>query len=198
MEADDVRMPTLICPDRLNRATLCGAGWNRHRLGGPLELDIKGWPRRTPLPHRVLTLRLTDPALGLDTQPYWPIPLIYGLRISGSRLAYQVTGGAQIEIQDFRGKPSKDWPYAGYPETLPTVPLYFGTAEPIDWMELEKHEDWHGLTHQDSRPGANEVLVVVPPNDAYGDFLVGLVGGPGAGADPVPGQPEFTHRRGVE
>jgi hypothetical protein len=59
---------------------------------------------------------------------------------------------------------------------LPTVPLYFGAPKPINWKKLEEDEDWGGLTNQGSRPGANEVLLVVPSNDAYGVSLWGWSG----------------------
>ena len=172
----NILTPTLIFPVGLTRATFSGSDRNRHRLGGPLELDIEHWPRRGHSPHRIATLDPMDPAFGLGTRYHSPIPLIYGLQISGCRLRYQLNGHRKVKIQECQGQPAKNWPYAGYPEMLPTVPLHFQAPEPIDWKALEEDEDFHGLTNQDSRPKANEVLLVVPPNDTYGVSLWGLSG----------------------
>jgi hypothetical protein len=176
MTADKICMPTLIFPDRLVRASFAGSGLNRHRLGGPLELEIKKWPRRYPPPHRVLTLDTMDPALDLDIQRASPIPLIYGFQLSGCRMKYKLTRSDDIEIQECQGQLAKNWPYADYPPMLPTVPLFFKSSEPIDWKKLEQDEDWSGLTNQDSRPKKDEILIVVPPNDVYGVSLWGWSG----------------------
>ncbi|MDB5301076.1 MAG: hypothetical protein JWO87_2739 [Phycisphaerales bacterium] len=132
MTADSIRTPTLIFPDRLVRSSLTGREVNRHRLGGPLELDIKGWPRRHPRPHRVVTINTMDPACDLDIQHTSPIPLIYGFQLNGCRLKYRVTGSNEVELQECQGRPAKNWPYAGYPSMLPAIPLYFQAWERID------------------------------------------------------------------
>jgi len=176
MTADEILTPTLIFPDSLACASLAGRGPNRHRFGGPLELDIKGWPKRHPQPHRLATLFLSDPACGLNTSHYAHIPLIYGFELDGCRLKYRVSVSRRLEVTECQGQREKDWPYAGYPIMFPTLPLYFQAPKSIDWKELESNEDWSGLTRQDSRPGPNEVLVVVPSNDAYGVSLWGWSG----------------------
>ena len=80
MDADDILTPTIIFPRRLMRASLSGKGPNRHRLGGPLELDLIGWPKRLPRPHRLMTLPLADPVLRLGKD----VPLHTVIRVAVS------------------------------------------------------------------------------------------------------------------
>jgi len=179
VNAGELLTPTVIFPDRILRSSFTGEGRNRHRFGGPVEVSIKPWPRSAPRPHCVMRVDLDDPTLGLcweDTPVATKIPLIYGFRIDGCRLTYRVRRSNELEVMKLEGGRPKDWPYSDYPAVFPTVPLYFESAKPLDWNKLEDDEDWVGLTRQDARPAKGEMLVVVPPNDAYGVSLWGNSG----------------------
>jgi hypothetical protein len=144
-------------------------------------LDVGRWPERWPVPHRVVTLNLNDPDLGkLDTDnTWWPdrLPLIYAYRVSGCRIKYEWLSSGDLQLVEREGHPDqRDWPYRDYPVMFPTAPLVALPPQHIPWRQLEWDEDWFGLTWQDSRPSESEMLLVVPPNDAYGVSLWGQSG----------------------
>jgi len=131
-----------------------------------------------PGPQRLLTIALQDPLLqklGLEFTGFVSsLSLLYAFQVSPCRFKYEVES---LKLLEFEGESEgQDWPYENYPARFPVVPLAFEKPKPINWKKLEADEDWHGITAQDSRPGKDEVLVVVPPNDGYGVSLWGESG----------------------
>lgn len=141
-----------------------------HRFGGPLALDIRGAGARPPVLHRVLTLALSDPLLGLAIDGLSELPLIYGFTYDGCRLKYRVTAHRQIELLEMHPQhPSADWPYPGYPAAF--AERRFGLRDDGEIEPDQVHElTWQGVETIDPADG---VIAIVPPTDQYGASLWG-------------------------
>src|SRR5690348_9899694 len=126
MDARSIRTPALIFRDHLVRTRIAPNFEFRHRVGGPLEMELEGWPKQMPEPHRLLTLGLFDPILlklGLKFKFHKShLPLVYSFRISGCRMKYELESPKLLSL---KGEPGKNWPYKDYPPIFPTVPLVF-------------------------------------------------------------------------
>ena len=154
--------PTVLSPTRTLVSTLAPAGPSPHSFGGPLGIDVDGWAAGYPLPHRVVTIDLSDPVFGLQRGSVPRLPLLYAFRIDACAMSYRITTATTVELVSCQGKPEADWPYPGYPGQFPRIPLRF---DPVDSVPPANA---HG-----ERPEPGELLVVVPCSPAYGVSLWG-------------------------
>jgi hypothetical protein len=126
-------------------------------FGGPPEVLIEGMPRRSRPLHHIVTLwnyhiDLKSVRFGMRT------PCFYGLRYEGCELAYQRTGTAAINITSLKPRqPGDDYPYAGYPDLLPYVPLRLATKVECTAEQLSGR-----LYNTGWRCQPSKVYVVVP------------------------------------
>jgi hypothetical protein len=152
----------------------------RHWFGGELDVEIGALPDELhplhrilpidlpdgPYPlHRILTIDMTDGLLGvLAGGDLKHVPLIYGMRYEACDLAYRVASPRRIEIKRWAGRASvDDWPYDGYPDSLPRVGLRLLDPVPASLEEFGK------LTHQGIDFGdPDEMIIIVPSTADYG------------------------------
>jgi hypothetical protein len=159
-------------------------------FGGPPHFSFKftGKPFGTRPIHHVMTL-YWNILPGIEKKGFSDLPLFYGLRYGGCRMKYEIVP-PEWEISEIEGllaskralpdlseachvlemeptKSSEDWPYIGYPDLLPYVPLQLAKripCSPEEFQDLIVHGD-------EVKP--NEVTVVVPPMYDLGLSLFG-------------------------
>ena len=169
LPAEQLTGPVVAARARVLVADFSARG-GTHRFGGPLGLEVRGARARSALLHRVLTLSLTDPLLGLSMEGLNELPLVYGLRHDGCRLRYRVTSGRQIELIELTpASPAKSWPYSKYPPKFPERRFALrndGAIEPEQVDELT----WQGVERIDPADG---IVAIVPPSKKYGVSLWG-------------------------
>lgn len=137
--------------------------------GGPLELEVDGMDLAQPL-HRVATIAVDHlRPLGLPWR-FSELPLVYGLRYSDCRLHYTFEPGAIVPSSMEPREPTEDWPYAGYPQLLPFVPLEPGPIAPSTWEEFRQR-----APSLPERP-LLELVVLVPPPATLGFSMWGRMG----------------------
>jgi hypothetical protein len=115
-----------------------------------------------------MTIDLTDDRLGIgDPHNLGQLPLVFGMRYEASEMRYEVDSCSSIKLKwPCEASPSSpdDWPYDGYPDTLPRLGLRFLDPTPC---KLEAFSD---LTHQGINfAEPDEVIVIVPSTQNYGD-----------------------------
>jgi hypothetical protein len=144
-----------------------------HRFGGPLALEVRGDAPTPPALHRVLTLSLADPTLGLSIPGLSEFPLVYGFVFDGCKLTYRVNRDGEIQILEMSPrKPSPDWPYPNYPAAFSARRFALRADSQIEPDQV--HElTWQDLAHIDPAHG---VVAIVPPSPAYGLSLWGPSG----------------------
>jgi len=139
------------------------------RFGGPLELRVEGVAHGPRPLHQVASLARHQLPASVPAGFPARLPLIYGLRFNGCALSYRF-GTAELELFEIHPRRSdEDWPYPGFPELLPFVPLAAGTPRPASWDEFAAG------TPLAERPPA-ELVAVVPPPATVGVSLWGSEG----------------------
>jgi hypothetical protein len=165
-DVSSLTTPALYYRERAFLSELVDPVGARHFFGGELSLAITGEPHGPYPLHRIMTIDLTDDRLGIpDPHQIGQVPLIFGMRYEASEMRYEVKSSRSIKLKwPCETEPSSpdDWPYGGYPDTLPRLGLRFRDPIPC------KLETFSGLTHQ----GINfaepeEVIVIVPSTEDY-------------------------------
>jgi hypothetical protein len=160
--------PALYYRERAYFTELVEPTGARHWFGGTLDLAVTGEPHGPYPLHRIMTIDLTDDRLGIgDPHNLGQLPLVFGMRYEASEMRYEVDSCSSIKLKwPCEAGPSSpdDWPYDGYPDTLPRLGLRFLDPTPC---KLEAFSD---LTHQGINfAEPDEVIVIVPSTQNYGD-----------------------------
>lgn len=163
----DQEFPIVFWNGRLAQARPDSSSQYAHALGGPLELRVEGHPKGQRPLHRILTLDLTDPAIGVDRPAVPVLPLLYGLVYDGSVLRYEVLSGSRVRIVELDPNvSSEDWPYEGCPAEFPRVPLRFEPATACSGEGLD------ALVWQGFERGAKDRLLAVVPDRPIGSCSI--------------------------
>jgi len=149
-------------------------------VGGPREVEFTGVELGQAPLHRILTLSLVGLPLPEGHTLYGSLPLFYGMRYSGCRLRYRagahgrrLLGHGPLEILELSpATSSARWPYAGYPELLPYVPLAEVARQPISSRDFEEQYTWQGIPGL----GHNSLAAVVPALSSIGVSMWGRTG----------------------
>jgi hypothetical protein len=169
LPAEQLKGPVLAVKARILLADFSSKA-GLHRFGGPLALNVGGADKHVPALHRVLTLSVSDPLLGVPMKGATELPLIYGFLYDGCRLKYRMVSDGQIELLKMSPQsPSANWPYPKYPASFPEKRFalrHDGQIEPYQVHELT----WQGVQEIDP---ANGVVAIVPPSKKYGISLWG-------------------------
>jgi hypothetical protein len=160
--------PALYYRERAYFTELVAPTGARHWFGGALDLAVTGEPHGPYPLHRIMTIDLTDDRLGIgDPHNLGQLPLVFGMRYEASEMRYEVEGSRSIKLKwPCEASPSSpdDWPYDGYPDTLPRLGLRFLDPTPC---KLEAFSD---LTHQGINfAELDEAIIIVPSTQNYGD-----------------------------
>ena len=136
-----------------------------HWFGGELNLTVEGLPHGPHPLHRIVTLDLSDKRLGISGMTNLKyLPLVYGMRFDEFEYDYLVESDHSIRIKRSNNpKSSSDWPYEGFPDTLPRFGLRL--VDPI----RASLEEIQPLTHQGFMLAEPDEMVVIVPSIAdYG------------------------------
>jgi len=157
------KTPAIYHRERVFFTDLVDAAGARHWFGGNLDLDIM--PLGDHALHRIVTLDLTDPQLGIAApDDLRQLPLVFGCRVEACAFTYVVPSPRQIRIKrDWIMSATEDWPYPDYPDVLPRLGLRL--REPVA-MTLDAFSEYthQGLDFAD----ADELIIVVPSVEDYG------------------------------
>jgi hypothetical protein len=184
----------LQCPAAFYGGHAClyerAAKFSSSYFGGPPHYAFKfsGKPFGTRPIHHVMTLCWSI-LPGIEKKGFSELPLFYGMRYGGCRMKYEILEPeldlSEIEdrLSSKRGFPdvrsechvlemepcesSEDWPYAGYPDLLPYVPLRLAERVPCS------PEDFQGVILHGDEVKPEEVTVVIPPMFDLGVSLFG-------------------------
>lgn len=167
--AKQVERPVVVVRGRVRLAEFGGSA-GPHRFGGPLDLDVRGTGGTPIVLHRVLTLALSDPLLGVSMRGIAELPLVYGFLHDACRIKYRVISERRIEMLEMpEAPPSTDWPYENYPSVFPELRFALrddGEIDPDDVEDLT----WQGVEEIDPAEG---MVAIVPPSAKYGVSLWG-------------------------
>jgi hypothetical protein len=136
-------------------------------FGGPLDQEVTGLEHGPRKLHSIgyLSARAI-PALGGPT--VLGLPLVYGMCFNGCDITYRLSGYRKIEVLGMSQRRSlEDWPYAGFPDLLPYVPLVRATATPRSYADFAKR-----FPNLPDRP-EGQLMVCVPPPATIGLSLWG-------------------------
>lgn len=148
-----------------------------HRFGGLLALDVRGAPQEKPPLHRVVTLSLADPLVGIEMEGITELPLVYGFVFDGCRMKYRVVSNEVIEILELDpDEPSDDWPYPPFPSEFPSKPFAWVDGGTIDPERVESLS-WQGFEGVDDGFDPQKSVALIVPECA--DYGVSLWGGDG-------------------
>jgi hypothetical protein len=137
--------------------------------GGPLEHKTSGQslPRSV---HHIAHLGVAQlPFLGAPRY-LLDLPLVYGLYYEASTIKYTY-GHGSISIESLLpDRPLDGWPYEGYPNMLPYVPLEVGEVSEASWSIF--------LSRAPNLPEEqpSEVVILVPPPATLGFSMWGKAG----------------------
>jgi hypothetical protein len=111
--------------------------------------------------------------------------LFFGMRYDGCKLLYRVPVMQAANAQYIRdtldtteivsmspSKAASDWPYRGYPEILPYIPLAIESRETITPEQFARQLTWQGL----EAFSGEELVVVVPAISRLGVSMWGRDG----------------------
>jgi hypothetical protein len=136
-------------------------------FGGPLDRTVTGLdhgPRRL---HAIASLS-SRAIRALGRTYLLDFPLIYGMCFDGCDMTYRIIDSREIEVLRMSITRSlDDWPYRGFPDLLPFVPLQLATATPRSYADFARR--FPNLP--DRREG--QLMVCVPPPATIGLSLWG-------------------------
>lgn len=127
----------------------------RHRAGGRTQVPLVGVPRGSRPLQRLLELGDELPFVD-ESSCGGRLELLYGFCYSGCRLTYSFTDQLiqMLELEPAAGE--SDWPYPGFPDVLPEVPLEVDQRLPWDSRRVARE-------FLDGAPlGGDQALIVVP------------------------------------
>jgi len=157
--------PAIFRDDRVFFTELVEMSANsRHWFGGELNMAVAGLPHGPHALHRVVTIDLTDQRLGIVAANLKHLPLVFGMRFEGCDLTYEVASDQSILIKrSEQQRSSEDWPYQGFPDTLPQFGLRL--RDPMS-MPLD---EFASMIHQGlDAAEPDDLIVVVPSVSDYG------------------------------
>ncbi|QCK85422.1 hypothetical protein E8L99_06385 [Phreatobacter aquaticus] len=136
-------------------------------LGGPLDWTVTGLdhgPRRL---HAIA--KLSGRAIRALSRTYLlDFPLVYGMCFGGGDMTYRLTHSHEVEVLSMSSTRSlDDWPYRGFPDLLPFVPLMLASAVPRSYADFAKR-----FPNLPDRPDG-QLIVCVPPPATIGLSLWG-------------------------
>jgi hypothetical protein len=128
MRIDDtttLTTPTLHYREHAYFTELVAPTGAQHWFGGAFDLAVTGEPHGPYPLHRIMTIDLIDPHLGIhDPQNLGCVPLVFGMRYEASEMRYEVESSRSIKLKwpcEADSSSPDDWPYDGYPDTLPRL-----------------------------------------------------------------------------
>lgn len=137
------------------------------RFGGPCDVRFSGIAHGPRPLHHILTLG-PDELPEIQTAGLTSLSLFYGLCFDGCSMTYHVKDATHYDLLKLDPKKSSDdWPYPGYPDRLPPVPLRLARRSPFSPARFSQ------LLVQRDEILANELVVVVPPIPDLGMSLWG-------------------------
>lgn len=136
-------------------------------FGGPMDHEVTGLEHGPRKLHFIGHLgSRAIPPLGRPT--IFELPLVYGMCFNGGDVTYRLTGFRKIEVLQMSQRRSlEDWPYAGFPDLLPYVPLERAAATPRSYADFAKR-----FPNLPDRP-EGQLIVCVPPPATIGLSLWG-------------------------
>ena len=139
-------------------------------FGGPTEIQLAGL-RHGPRPiHHLMTLNWRA-IPGIEKKGVTELPLFYGMGYSGCSMTYEIVESSRCKLLEMEpSKSSADWPYSGYPDLLPYIPLRL--AQRVSCSQ----EQFRELLCQRSEVKPDEVTVIVPAMFDLGISLWGHSG----------------------
>lgn len=139
-------------------------------FGGPLEREVTGENLAKPL-HHLATIHLSHFNAHGAPRSVWQLPLVHGLFYDSGLLRYDFKDSRSISITSgVLGEPTPNWPYRGYPELLPFIPMEAG---------MPVKESWEAFCERaPNLPGEqpSEMIVLIPPPAAIGFSMWGRSG----------------------
>lgn len=145
-------------------------GYSPSYFGGPTSIRFTGLRHGPRALHHVLTLNW-DAIPGIEDKGFSDLSLFYGMCYSGCTMTYEIVESFRYRLLELEPrKSSSDWPYSGFPDLLPYVPLCLKErvrCSPDQFREL---------LIQGGEVNAHEVTVIVPPMFDLGISLWGHSG----------------------
>lgn len=139
-------------------------------FGGPLEAEVVGEDLARPL-HQIATLHLSLFNGHGAPRNVYQLPLVHGLFYDSGSLRYDFKGFHSVRITPgLLGEPTPNWPYRGYPELLPFVPLEPNAPLRETWEAFSTRAP--NLPHKQP----SEMVVLVPPPATIGFSMWGRSG----------------------
>jgi hypothetical protein len=146
------------------------ANWSPSYFGGPTDIHFTGKRHGPRSLHHVMTLGW-DAIPGIQKKGYRELSLFYGMCYSGCTMMYEIVKTSPCRLLEFEPrKSSTDWPYSGYPDLLPYVPLRLARRVGCSPRTFGK------LLIQEPEIRPEQVTVVVPPVFDLGVSLWGPSG----------------------
>jgi hypothetical protein len=143
--------------------------WSGTRFGGPSEATISGkefGPKRL---HHVATFGPRELPIGKFMSG---LPLFYGFCFSGCAIAYRRESSSTVKLLELGPTDSTDdFPYTGYPELFPYIPLRLLRKTACDFREFSKlscQPNWN--------VDPEKLIILVPPSPVLGVSLWGPSG----------------------
>lgn len=154
-------------------------------FGGPLEQTFSGTDFGPEPLHRIFTFspgKLPQPK-GHYLQG--ALSLFYGMRYDGCNLRYRIPVKAGVKaqyIEDYNtvteiisispSESNQDWPYLGYPQLLPYIPLKQRSQISIAPEEFSNRFTWQGLDDISE----NDLIIIIPAISRLGVSMWGRMG----------------------
>jgi hypothetical protein len=159
----------------------CGA-----YFGGPLQQSFSGVEFGPEPLHRLFTFCPLSVPQPEGHRVTGRMSLFYGMRFDGCLLirshqnTESIDASLPLEVTSMsKVKSSPDWPYAGYPQILPYIPLMELSRESMTPSQFEKTCTWQGL--EDWVGGyapwsGQELVIIIPPIARLGVSMWGFDG----------------------
>ena len=95
---------------------------------------------------------------GIEKKGFSSLPLFYGMCYDGCTMTYEIEVSSRLRLLELEPRMSTDdWPYSGYPDLLPYVPLRLAQRVPCS------PEQFQDLLIQGDDVNPDQVTVIVPP-----------------------------------
>ena len=139
-------------------------------FGGPSDVRFSGLQHGPRPLHHLMTLNW-QALPGIEKKGFSDLPLFYGMSYSGCTMTYEIEESLRCRLLELQPpKSSPDWPYSGYPDLLPYVPLRVARQIPCSPDEFREVLIQQGEVKPDA------VTVIVPAMFDLGMSLWGHSG----------------------